>query len=286
MSEKKKYFGGNDVTVLLLKLKDHLSTNFMGKELKTGSTNIYKTLSDNNLTDEMVEKINKAGESNFSGSYKDLTDKPTIPTKVSELTNDTGYLTSHQDISGKLDKVGDGSSVISKFTISSTRENISSGESLAIIFAKIAKWFVDFKTVAFTGKYSDLTGTPTIPSKLSELSNDANYAKSSQIPSKISSLTNDSKYQTETEVGSKITAATENLASRSYVDKKFTDLMGDNVPETLDTLKEIATAITESDGEVAALTKVVGQKLNTDDLEEFTSDEITALWDEVFNPTA
>ena len=30
----------------------------------------------------------------FSGSYTDLTNKPTIPTKVSDLTNDAGYLTS------------------------------------------------------------------------------------------------------------------------------------------------------------------------------------------------
>ena len=29
----------------------------------------------------------------FSGSYNDLTDKPTIPTNVSELTNDSGYIT-------------------------------------------------------------------------------------------------------------------------------------------------------------------------------------------------
>lgn len=34
-----------------------------------------------------------------------------IPTKVSELTNDSGYLTEHQDISGKVDKV-DGKSLI------------------------------------------------------------------------------------------------------------------------------------------------------------------------------
>lgn len=69
-----------------------------------------------------------------SGSYNDLTDKPTIPaaqvqadwnesnssskafiknkptiptvpTNVSSFTNDAGYLTSHQDISGKADKV-------------------------------------------------------------------------------------------------------------------------------------------------------------------------------------
>ena len=35
-----------------------------------------------------------------------------IPTKVSELTNDSGYLTEHQDISGKVDKV-EGKSLIS-----------------------------------------------------------------------------------------------------------------------------------------------------------------------------
>ena len=44
----------------------------------------------------------------FSGSYNDLTDKPTIPTvptNVSAFVNDAGYLTAHQDISGKEDKM-------------------------------------------------------------------------------------------------------------------------------------------------------------------------------------
>lgn len=45
-----------------------------------------------------------AGTSNFSGSYTDLSDKPTIPSKTSELQNDSGFLTQHQDISGKQDK--------------------------------------------------------------------------------------------------------------------------------------------------------------------------------------
>lgn len=34
-----------------------------------------------------------AGTSSFSGSYNDLSNKPTIPTKVSQLTNDTGFIT-------------------------------------------------------------------------------------------------------------------------------------------------------------------------------------------------
>lgn len=34
-------------------------------------------------------------KSNFSGSYNDLTNKPTIPTKTSDLTNDSGFITSN-----------------------------------------------------------------------------------------------------------------------------------------------------------------------------------------------
>lgn len=45
-----------------------------------------------------------AGTSNFSGSYTDLSNKPTIPSKTSQLQNDSGFLTQHQDISGKQDK--------------------------------------------------------------------------------------------------------------------------------------------------------------------------------------
>ena len=36
-----------------------------------------------------------------SGSYTDLSNKPSIPSKTSDLTNDSGFLTTHQDISGK-----------------------------------------------------------------------------------------------------------------------------------------------------------------------------------------
>lgn len=64
-----------------------------------------------------------------SGSYNDLSNKPNIPTvpsNVSAFTNDAGYLTEHQDISGKANSN-------------------------------------DLATVAFSGDYEDLTNTPTIP---------------------------------------------------------------------------------------------------------------------------
>ncbi len=49
------------------------------------------------------------------------------------------------------------------FTQASGRVNIGSGERLSVIFGKIMKWFADLKTVAFSGKYTDLTDKPTIP---------------------------------------------------------------------------------------------------------------------------
>ena len=49
------------------------------------------------------------------------------------------------------------------FAQASTRANIISGEKLSTIFGKLMKWFVDLKTVAFSGKYTDLTDKPTIP---------------------------------------------------------------------------------------------------------------------------
>ena len=41
-----------------------------------------------------------AGTSSFSGSYTDLSNKPTIPTKVSQLTNDSGYTTNTGTVTG------------------------------------------------------------------------------------------------------------------------------------------------------------------------------------------
>ena len=58
------------------------------------------------------------------------------------------------------------------FTEATTRNNIASGEKLSVIFGKIQKFFNDLKTVAFSGSYTDLTNTPTIPTSASGISYD------------------------------------------------------------------------------------------------------------------
>jgi hypothetical protein len=108
---------------------------------KKGNVNIDVPTALSSLTEDTnhrtvtdAEKTIWHGKSDFSGSYNDLTDKPvipTVPTNVSAFTNDAGYLTQHQDISGKA--------------------NTS-----------------DLAEVATTGSYNDLSDKPTIPSQVTE----------------------------------------------------------------------------------------------------------------------
>ena len=53
------------------------------------------------------------------------------------------------DVSGKLDKTGDGSNVTADFSKASSRVNIATGEKLSVLFGKIAKWFADLGSLAF-----------------------------------------------------------------------------------------------------------------------------------------
>lgn len=96
-------------------------------------------------TPDVSAQIKAHNESKTAHSYI----RGLIPTKTSQLKNDSGYLTQHQDISGKLDKTGDGSNVTAAFTAASTRANIATGEKLSVLFGKIAKWFADLGSLAF-----------------------------------------------------------------------------------------------------------------------------------------
>lgn len=130
----------------------------------------------------------------FSGAYDDLTGKPAIPSRTSDLTNNSGYITSSA-LSGYVKSVngaapdssgnvtisvsGGGSSGGSNYTLptasSSTLGGVKIGAGLTIntsgvvsadvtastltAYAKIT----DLSAVATSGSYNDLSNKPTIP---------------------------------------------------------------------------------------------------------------------------
>lgn len=80
-----------------------------------------------------------------------------------------------------LQKTGDSSETTATFEQAAARENVASGDKLSVLFGKIAKWFSDLKTVAFSGKSSDLD--------------------------------NDAKFQTENDLNTALAAKQDNLIS-------------------------------------------------------------------------
>lgn len=92
------------------------------------------------------------------GSTKDVYDEYLYVDSDWELIGNTQI-----DLSNYLTKAGDASNTTAAFTAAETRENIATGESLAVIFGKIAKYLADLKDVAFSGSYNDLSDTPATP---------------------------------------------------------------------------------------------------------------------------
>lgn len=62
--------------------------------------------------------------------------------------------------SEKLATSGEASNTVVAFTQASTRENMNTGETLAVLVGKLAKWYADLKGVAWSGSYNDLSNRP------------------------------------------------------------------------------------------------------------------------------
>ena len=111
---------------------------------------------------EVVDALPASGEENIiylvpkDGEEPDTHDEYIWVDGAWELIGSTQI-----DLSNYLQKTGDASNNTVSFTMAGTRVNISTGEKLSVAFGKIARWLADLKTVAFTGKYSDLDGRPT-----------------------------------------------------------------------------------------------------------------------------
>lgn len=104
---------------------------------KANKDDVYTKLE----TDTLLE-----GKANSVHSHvvSDITDMPTIPTRTSQLINDSGFLTS------------------------------SNGLITSVSWSDITNK-PNFSTVATSGSYTDLSNTPTIPTKVSQLENDMGF---------------------------------------------------------------------------------------------------------------
>ena len=187
------------------------------------------------------------GKSDFSGSYTDLTNKPTIPTKTSELTNDSGFLTQHQDISGKVNKSGD--TMTGDLTL-----YVPSGNSPGLIFQRgtLTDNFNDWKIYdksgflyfaqrgsgssafgdvgyidtggvlrSFTIPWGSVTGKPSLVNTITTEAGahtaitNATGNVSFKVPTKTSHLTNDSGYLTSADIPEGASAYTGTISAVS-----------------------------------------------------------------------
>ena len=184
-----------------------------------------------NYTDLKVNSSGGGGDlSNYytkgetDNQIKKSIDKIKVPTKVSELSNDAGYLTQHQDISNLATK-SEVSAVENKIPAAyelptasaTTLGGVKVGSGLSITngvlsatgggVADAVDWSKvqnkpNFANVATSGDYNDLINQPTIPS-VEGLASEA-YVNEKvaaivipEVPTKVSELENDKGYLTE-----------------------------------------------------------------------------------------
>lgn len=250
-------------------------------------------------------KVNSSGGGDLSNYYtkgetdnqiKKSIDKIKVPTKVSELSNDAGYLTQHQDISNLATK-SEVSAVESKIPAAyelptasaTTLGGVKVGSGLSITngvlsatggggVADSIEWDKvqnkpNFANVATSGDYNDLSNKPTIPSvaglaseayvnekvaaivipevptKVSELENDAGYLTTHQSLAeyaKTADLAQVAKTGSYNDLADKPTIpSTAGLATETYVDSKIAEIVIPTVPTNVSAFTNDAGYLTE-----------------------------------------
>jgi hypothetical protein len=105
-----------------------------------------------------TDTANWNNKSDFGGNYNELTNKPVIPSKLSELNNDAGFITNPDD---------EDASPTNEIQILSIK-----GDTIFLTQGGFVKL-----PASFSGNYSDLNGKPT---NLGQFTNDAGYQLKSE----------------------------------------------------------------------------------------------------------
>lgn len=224
MANQKKFLDQNGVLYVWTKLKTLLGGK-VDKEFKTGSQSQYKVLSDNNLTDELVTKINNAGDSSFSGNYGDLRSKPSInghELASGENSLETlgiqaaGDYATKTELGNKVSKEdGKGLSTEDYTTAEKTKlGGIQTGAQVNVI-----------ESVKVNGIAQEADGKAVniaVPTKVSQLNNDSKFQTETEVTSKVNSAVADKVNQTQ--MTSAISAATTDMATKTYVTQQLANI--------------------------------------------------------------
>ncbi len=221
--------------------------------LQITGTSTTDIMSQNAVTSALSNKADLTSLASVatSGSYDDLTNKPTIPTKTSELTNDSSFVSSSNlsavAMSGSYSDLSNKPTIPTKTSDLTNDSNFVSSSNLA--------------TIATTGSYDDLSNKPTIPSKTSQLTNDSNFVSSGNlavvatsgsytdlsntptIPTKTSDLTNDSNFVSSSSLATVATSGSYNdLLNTPTIPTKTSDLTNDSNFVSSSNLATVATS--------------------------------------------
>lgn len=156
-------------------------SGFLTTEVDGSTTNELQVLSLSNDTIYLTSGGYVVLPAGFDGDYSSLTNTPSIPSKTSDLTNDSGFITAEVD--------GSTSNELQLLSISNDTIYLSDGG-----FVKLP--------AGFDGAYSSLTGVPSLPTKTSDLTNDSGFITgevdgSTTNELQLLSMSNDTLYLTD-----------------------------------------------------------------------------------------
>ena len=136
------------------------------------------------------ELDNDSGFINSSalGGYAKTTD---IPTKTSQLTNNSGFITAN-DV--PVQSVDGATGAVVTNAVKTTSQSLTDTQKAQ------ARTNIGAGTSSFDGNYNSLSNKPTIPTQTSQLENNSGFITSADVPTKVSQLDNDTGFITSNDV--------------------------------------------------------------------------------------
>ena len=191
-------------------------------------TENIKSLFIRNASVGQIAKIKTVDDNGAPTSWEPV-NLPTVPTKTSQLTNDSGYLTEHQSLEAYAKK-----------------NEIPTVPTKVSAFENDSGYLTEHQNL---DAYAKKTEIPTVPTKTSQLTNDSGYltehqsleayAKKTEIPSVPT---------TDSELSATSTNPVQNKIIKAELDKKLDSIPVDGITIKLNDQGQLTMALSNANG--------------------------------------